>query len=56
MTKVEDYESVSIEEKLEMPIRSHGIVDVMFCTERKYYNRFACLLKCGVLRVIELPF
>jgi len=56
MTKVEDYESVSIEEKLEMPIRSHGIVDVMFCQERKYYNRFACLLKCGVLRVIELPF
>ena len=56
MTKVDDYEHVELKKKLQLPVKSVGLIDVCFCDERQYKNRLATLSKCGVLRVVQLPF
>lgn len=55
LTAPKDYESVDIRDRLEMPFKTYGLIDVVFCDEEKYKSRLCCLTKNGVLRVIQLP-
>ena len=50
-----DFEMVSMEERLQLPLRSHGLIDVQFCKNEEYRSRLVVLGKNGVVRVVELP-